>query len=145
MRAKRRNANLVPSNGADGINVIELGSLAKEIGAASKGRWGAVTDITNDYAWVEMSDGDMFRKMKKNLMLTTEDDIDDGRFVEDAKVTVGTLIECIGGCNSGLKGRVLKITPCYYRFKAESLAFRTKPVMVSKIYAKAINDVFSKK
>ena len=63
----------------------------------------------------------------------------------DAKVTVGTSIECIGGCNSGLKGRALKITPCYCRFKAKSLAFRTKLVMASKAHAKAINDVFSKR
>ena len=92
-----------------------------------------VRDTSNSFAWVEMDDGHLFKKSKTNLSVTTHSELSDDRFAE-VDILFGTLIECVGGTNSGLRGRVFGITRCYYRFKDGN----NKPRMVSKLNARAL-------
>ena len=123
--------NVVPPDEDGELFPITIGSLVKEIGHKSKGRWGLVRDTSNNFAWIEMDDGHMFKKGKMNLVVTTCTELSDDRFAE-ADIAFGTLIECIGGTNAGLKGRVVAVTACFYRFRDDE----NKPRMVSKANAR---------
>ena len=90
------------------------------------------------YAWVKQSDDTFFRKMKKYLEISSVDEVVEDRFI-DAPIEVGTLIECVGGVNFGMKGRVRDITRCYYRFESQ-VEGQIKLKLVFKKYAKSIVD-----
>lgn len=126
-------------------NVVEeddvpfcVGVFVKEVGPRSKGRNGVVTQVMKVYAWVKQSDGTFFKKMKKYLEITNDDEVAEDRFV-DAPIEVGTLIECVGGTNCGAQGRVCAITRFFYRFEVQ-VEGQSKLKMVRKHYAKAIVD-----
>lgn len=89
------------------------------------------------FAWVKMEDGTYFRKKKEYLKVTSVVEESEDRFVDGATIGVGTRIECVGGTNIGLKGRVVKVTAFFYRFEVEGLS---KLKMVKKNNAKAIVD-----
>ena len=124
-------AHLVPDDVA-----LDIGVFVREIGPRSKGRCGEITEIMKVFAWVKMEDGTFFKKKKDYLMVTSVVEESEDRFV-DVEITVGTRIECVKGTNVGLKGKVVKITPFFYRFEVEG---QSKLKLVKKNNARAIVD-----
>ena len=101
--------------------LFDIGMFAREKKATNGVlRFGKITKMTKCYVWVEGCDKIHFKKLKRNVIPTTRDEMMNQTntpiHVDEGAIDVGTTITCVFGVHIGTVAVATGSTKCFYKF-----------------------------